>query len=128
MRQSYQYRIIALLTLLTSSFSAFAQVKAVASIEIDTLTKVIGILLTIGGFFMGYMQMRMANKIAEVEAKFNKAISEVKEKFEVLLEKETEKLEGKNAKLSDDKRSVFLSTSLSEMMDNAESNTFKVIF
>lgn len=95
MRQSYQYRIIALLTLLTSSFSAFAQGKAVASIEIDTLTKVIGILLTIGGFFMGYMQMRMANKIAEVEAKFNAAIAEVKEKFEDILEKETEKLEGK---------------------------------
>ena len=46
----------------------------------------------------------------------------------IKLPRPAKRLEGKNAKLSDDKRSVFLSTSLSEMMDNAESNTFKVIF
>ncbi len=46
----------------------------------------------------------------------------------IKLPRPAKRLEGKNAKLSDDKRSVFLSTSLSEMMDNTESNTFKVIF
>jgi hypothetical protein len=46
----------------------------------------------------------------------------------IKLPRPAKRLEGKNAKLSDDKRSVFLSSSLSEMMDDADANTFKVIF
>jgi hypothetical protein len=46
----------------------------------------------------------------------------------IKLPRPAKRLEGKNAKLSYDKRSVFLSSSLSEMMDDADANTFKVIF
>lgn len=46
----------------------------------------------------------------------------------IKLPRPAKRLEGKNAKLSDDKRSVFLSSSLSEMMEDADANTFKVIF
>jgi len=46
----------------------------------------------------------------------------------IKLPRPAKRLEGKNAKLSDDKRSVFLSSSLSEMMDNTEASTFKVVF
>ncbi|MFY7839874.1 MAG: hypothetical protein ACOVP7_06335 [Lacibacter sp.] len=46
----------------------------------------------------------------------------------IKLPRPAKKLEGKNAKLSEDKRTVFLSASMAEMMDNADANTFKVIF
>lgn len=85
---------LATIIFMVSFLSVFAQVKMVETVQLDTLTKIIGIGLTIGGFFMGYMQMRMANKIAEVEAKFNKAIVDVKDVFGKKIETETEKLEG----------------------------------
>lgn len=91
------YKITAIITLLLSSFIAYAQEQVSHTVELDTLTKGIGIALTIGGFFMGYMQMRMANKIAEVESKFNKAISEVKDIFDNKIEQETKNLENKIA-------------------------------
>ncbi len=92
-----QYKIMAFITFSLSSTLAFAQVKTAdnTTIELDTFTKVIGILLTIGGFFMGYMQLKMASKIAEVEARFNRAIAEVKDNFTKKIENETEKLETK---------------------------------
>jgi hypothetical protein len=95
MKLSTQYKIYATITLSVSCLVAFAQGKEVASIQIDTLTKIIGGLFTVGGLFMGLMQLKMANKIAEVEAKFNISISKVKEEFALLLEKETDKLETK---------------------------------
>lgn len=88
------YKLSGTVTLLLSSLYAFAQVGR-PTVELDTLTKVIGIGLTIGGFFMGFMQMRMANKIAEVEARFNKTIGDVKDDFAKKVETETDKLETK---------------------------------
>ena len=95
MKASNQYKIMATITLMLSSLSVFAQ--STTTVELDTLTKVIGIGLTIGGFFMGYMQMRMANKIAEVEAKFNLSLNMVEKNFGEILHRETAALEAKIA-------------------------------
>ncbi len=92
MKQSTQYRIMGTVMMLCSSLSAFAQAQ-VETVQIDTLTKIIGIGLTLGGFFMGYMQMKMANKIAEQEAKFNTAMQDLKEKLEAKIILSTKEIE-----------------------------------
>lgn len=46
----------------------------------------------------------------------------------IKLPRPAKKLEGKNAKLSDDKKSIFLSASIQDMMDDPKAVTFKVIF
>jgi hypothetical protein len=46
----------------------------------------------------------------------------------IKLPRPAKKLEGKNAKLSDDKKSIFFSASLQEMMDDPQVGAFKVIF
>lgn len=97
MKMSMVIRCLSVSVLSLSFLSGYAQAKVYASdyVQIDTLTKVIGALLTVGGFFMGFMQLKMANKIAEVEAKFNVALGLVKKDFAEIIDKETEKLETK---------------------------------
>lgn len=46
----------------------------------------------------------------------------------IKLPRPAKKLEGKNARLSDDKKSIFLSASIQDMMDDPKAATFKVIF
>lgn len=106
MKRSTQHKIMSLLFFLTSSLSAFAQVKASSTIEIDALTKIIGALFTIGGFYMAFMQLKMANKIQAMENKFNETLNEmqtkfnislngIKEEFHKTINGETDKLEDK---------------------------------
>lgn len=83
------------MTFALSTILVYGQVKLSNTLEIDTLTKVLGLLFAIGGFFMGYIQLKMSNKIAELDARFTKALTEVKEDFKDGLRKETEKLETK---------------------------------
>lgn len=92
MKQSSKYKILSALTLTLTSLCAFAQTKE-DTVQIGTLGKVIGIAFTIGGFYMGYMQLKMAVKLAEVEVKFNAAITQVKEDFANLLRSTEVKLE-----------------------------------
>ncbi len=68
-----------------SSIAAVGQSVQPETIKLDTITKVIGILITIGGFFMGYMQMKLSSKLAEVEARLNIALQETKVAFTTLL-------------------------------------------
>lgn len=75
-----------------SYLGAYAQTQVV---QLDALTKIIGIVMTIGGIFVGFMQMKMANKIAELEARVNRSLETVKDNFEKKIETETEKLEMK---------------------------------
>lgn len=96
MKQSIQYRILGLIILLCSSLSAIAQVKIEAggeTVQLDTLTKIIGVLLTIGGFFMGYMQMKMATKIAEQEAKFFLAMKILEDKLQAEIKLSAKEIE-----------------------------------
>ncbi len=97
MKQSTQYKILSTITFLLTYFVAFAQVKASTTIEIDALTKIIGVVFTIGGIFMGFMQMRMANKMAELEARFNESINKVEKSFTNALNIVEDKLEIKIA-------------------------------
>lgn len=92
---SKRYKISGIVFLVFSTLSGAAQVVSSQTIEIDTLTKILGITVTIGGFYMGYTQMKMAQKLAILEAKFNKTIADVKEDFANKIDRETEKLEGK---------------------------------
>lgn len=97
MKPSTQYRISASVVFCLSSLSAAAQSGQINTIQIDTFTKIIGVLATIAGFFMAFMQMKTATKIAEVEARFNKAINDIQKEFEKKIESETDKLENKIA-------------------------------
>lgn len=84
-----------IILLLLISLIVFGQPKDFDTLKIDTITKIIGGAAAIGGFFLGYMQLRMANKIAEVEARFNAALTDAKFSFNQTIKLETEKLEAK---------------------------------
>ena len=95
MRQSVQLKILSTLTFTMTVAVSYAQSQVSSSIGIDPLIKIVSIIFTIGGLFIGYMQMRTAIKMAELEAKVQDAISKVKEDFASVIDKETEKLETK---------------------------------
>lgn len=46
----------------------------------------------------------------------------------IKLPRPAKRVEGKNAKLSDDKRTIFFSANMQEMMDDAAAGAFKVVF
>lgn len=98
-----QYKILGVMVFMLSSISTVAQVKGAfaqvngQTVEVDALTKIIGILLTIAGFFMGYMQLKMAQKIAEVEARFNRTIVEVEKQLETKISLSGKEIEAKMA-------------------------------
>ncbi len=89
-------RLSAVMYFLLSALGVYAQAQT-PIVQLDTVTKVIGIVMTLGGLFIGFMQMKMANKIAELEARVNKSLQAQKEVFEKKIETETEKLETKIA-------------------------------
>lgn len=95
LRYSSLFKIVAVFTFTLTYLCAYAQAKMSDAIQFDALEKIIGIIFTLGGIFLGFMQLKMANKMAELEAKFHKAISSVEEKFSTKMEHETEKLETK---------------------------------
>lgn len=98
MKQSTQLKTLAFIWFTLSASIVVAQSKTINSndaVQIDTLTKLIGLVIAVGGFFMGYMQMRMAIKVAELEAKMHAALTEIKKEFQVILDKEVDKLDDK---------------------------------
>ena len=86
------YRIVSLVCFLMSGLVAFGQGKIAASIELDTLQKIVGLVMIGGGMFLGYMTMRMANKLAEQEIKFNAKIDTMKQEFNQKIDNMEEKL------------------------------------
>lgn len=95
MKQSLQYKILAIIVLTFTSLYAFAQSNNATVIQIDLLTKVIGVIFTIGGVFSTYMLMRMSIRIADVEAKFNTALTQIEKNFSIVLRATECKLEDK---------------------------------
>jgi hypothetical protein len=93
MTRSILWKLAGVTTLLLTSLCACAQVKMTDSIQFDVLEKIVGVAFTLGGIFLGFMQLKMANKMAEMEAKFNAIISNVRDEFNRKIETETEKLE-----------------------------------
>lgn len=65
------------------------------SVKIDTLTKVAGAVVFIGGLFIAYLQVKMAGKLAELETKMTLMVLAVKEEMFRMVQSETEKLEDK---------------------------------
>lgn len=55
-------------------------------------------------------------------------MSQVNMMTTIKLPRPVKKLEGKNVKISDDKKSIFFTASLQDMMDDPKAGTFKVIF
>lgn len=98
MKLSRLYRIFAVIIFCLSSIGAYAQVtSAYQTIQLDTFSKIFGILITIGGFVMAYIQLRMANKMALLEAKVTEKIREEIEKLEVKIQLASKEIEAKMA-------------------------------
>src|SRR5690606_3837379 len=98
LKQSTQLKTLAFIWFTLSASIVVAQSRSINSndaVQIDTLTKLIGLVIAVGGFFMGYMQMRMAIKVAELEAKMHAALTEIKKEFQLVLDKEVDKLDDK---------------------------------
>lgn len=64
-------------------------------VQVDLITKVVGIFMTIGGLYLGYSNMRTANKMAVLEATLTKTISDVKDEFKKELTLEIRAIETK---------------------------------
>ena len=98
LKQSTQLKTLAFIWFALSTSIVAAQGRSLSSndaVQIDTLTKLIGLVIAVGGFFMGYMQMRMAIKVAELEAKMHTALTDIKKEFQLVLDKEVDKLDDK---------------------------------
>lgn len=95
MRYSFLWKIAGIITLVFTTLSSYAQVKMSDSIQFDSLEKIIGIIFTLGGIFLAFMQLKMANKMAEMEAKIYKVIADTEKAFTKKIEDETDKLETK---------------------------------
>lgn len=67
---------------------AHAQAQTADVVKIDTLTKLIGSALAIGGVFMGYLQMKLASKLAELEIKMTLKVASVRDEFNLLIKAE----------------------------------------
>lgn len=93
MKLSSQYKVLSTITLLLAYMIGFAQVSGTSTVELDPLIKIIGGVFALAGVFMGYMTMKMGNRMAELEAKIYKSLAETKENFLKKIEDETEKLE-----------------------------------
>lgn len=87
-------RICSTIFFSASCLLVYAQVKQSPTIiEVDTLTKVIAALFTVLGFFMAYMQMKMAGQISAVKATFNADLATMKEGFNKKIDEEVGKLQ-----------------------------------
>lgn len=87
-------RISATIFFSGSCLLLYAQVKVPATLEIDALTKVIGALFTLAGFFVAYMQLKMANQISEVKIRFDAKLQDVREDFYTKIDAVEGKLQG----------------------------------
>lgn len=93
MRSSFKYKLLSMSCFLLAGYVSYAQQRVGTSIELDTLQKIFGILMVVGGIFMGYMTMRLAHKMAEQEIKFNAKLDHFKEEVSNKLDTMETKLE-----------------------------------
>jgi len=93
MKQSFKYKLLATGLFTFSGLVTYAQVKVGTTIELDALQKIFGILMVIGGIFMGYMTMRLAHKMAEQENKFNAKLDLLKQEINNKMDSIETKLE-----------------------------------
>lgn len=75
-------------------FIAYAQS---GTVEIDTLQKVVGIVIAIGGVYIGYTTTKTAQKLAEQEIKFSAKIEALEEKIEMKFDSRIKDVEAKMA-------------------------------
>jgi len=95
MKKSIKYKIAAMGWFMFSSFTVFAQSKT--SVELDTLQKIFGFVMAGGGLFMAYMTMRLANKMAEQELKYNAKLDNLEEKLTLQFDSRIKDVENKMA-------------------------------
>jgi hypothetical protein len=84
MKQATLHRILATIFFMIGCLgclSCYAQVKDSSLNGIDLLTKIVVFIGTIGGFFLAYMQVRMANEVEKVKREFSNGMSQLKEGF-----------------------------------------------
>lgn len=68
---------------------------AYVPVQFDFLTKLVGVLMTIGGLYLGYSNMRTATKIAELKSELTETVSKLKGEFHEALTKEIKTMEAK---------------------------------
>lgn len=100
MKQATLHRILATIFFMIGCLgclSCYAQVKDSSMSGIDFMTKVVGFLGMLGGFFLAYMQVSLANKVEKVKGEFTTAIFQIKSDLTETLHKEVAKMEDKFA-------------------------------
>lgn len=94
MKQATIHRILATIFFCIGCLSCYAQTQQVLS-QVDSLTKVVGFVGMIGGFFLAYMQVSLANKVEKVKGEFTAAMSQMKIDVIDTLHREIGRLEDK---------------------------------
>lgn len=82
MKKSAKYRLIVLLVVLP--IIVFAQSKS--EVEVDTMTKIVGFILMVGGIYNAYVNMQMGKRMAEFEVKIQNLVTHQIEKIDSKLE------------------------------------------
>lgn len=83
MKHSVIYKLMATAFFLCSGFIAYAQ----QTVQLDALQKIMSIVAILFGAFIGYMQMKLGQKLAEQENKYNSKLDTVKAEFSSAIEK-----------------------------------------
>lgn len=97
MKQSTAHRVAATFFLTFPCLVVYAQTKDSAWGQIDTLSKIVGFFGIIGGFFLAYMQVSLANKVEKVKGEFTTAIFEMKSQLTEILHTEISRMQDKVA-------------------------------
>lgn len=70
------------------TLSVFAQAapETIGVTQVDMLTKIVGLLMALGGIYLGYSSSRTATKLAELEVKFTKELQREVERIETKID------------------------------------------
>lgn len=97
-QQARLHRLMATVFFLLGCVSCcYAQEKESTLSQVDLLTKIVGFLGMVGGFFLAYMQVSLANKVEKVKGEFTTAIYQMKNELTETLHKEIARMEDKNS-------------------------------
>jgi len=101
MKNKITIRVLLTLGICIITLSVVAQLNDHTTIEVSEIPKIVMVLFTSAGIFMGYLQLRLSIKLATLDAKFTASLRQEVENVETKLRLSLKELELKVATSKD---------------------------